>query len=384
MSSRDDGDESLVNTMSLDFDLHGVLGIRVVNATGKDATSFALRFGYYQGPLDREADITIRFEDELAPPSMTYIGLNSTAFSKDRFYLLDKKDGKVVAQIPMDNIGKRCEIVFQSGIGIKDLLFEIIKFTLLSKGYIPIHASAFQYDGMGALVVGWKKGGKTEALVSFVNQGANYVGDEIVILSPDGETMFGLPIGVTLWDWQFKYIPRLVPKVSLERKILFRGIHLLESIDRRIHRGVLKRVFPSETLARAMPFLRRGLKISRSPQKLFTKRLCQGKVSVDKLFLIMSHSNPEIAVGSCSPSEVADRMASSNEFELSNFLQDYRAYKFAFPNVRNRFLDEISEKQGLLLRRALQGKEAYKVMHPYPVPLDQLFEQMLPYCVKSA
>jgi hypothetical protein len=36
-----------------------------------------------------------------------------------------------------------------------------------------------------------------------------------------------------------------------------------------------------------------------------------------------------------------------------------------------------------MLLRALQGKEAYIVRHPYPVSFEQLYEAMLPFVESS-
>lgn len=363
----------------LDFDINGIVGIRVLEALPVDVHRLVNQFGIYQAPLNREPDITLRFKNDLSPQSIIYLGLRSTAFTERDFYILENKKGKLIARIPFEDIGNPCEIVFVSGNSSMELLFDIIKLTFLRKNYIPIHASAFHFKGIGVLVAGWTKGGKTEALLSFVNQGADYVGDELVFLSKDGEIMFGIPIGVTLWDWQFKYIPRLLPRIDLGRKILFKGINLLDGIYGGIGNGKLKDFFPVEILGRAVPFMRRGLKITYLPQRLFEGRFCQGEVRFDKVFLIMSHNEQSVTISSCNPIEVAQRMASSNEQELIQFFDYYRAFRFAFPGSRNEFLEGASELQRQLLYNALDGKEAFKVLHPYPVSLDNLFDQLQPF-----
>lgn len=65
------------------------------------------------------------------------------------------------------------------------LLIALVNATALSKGVLPLHASAVTFEGTGPLVAGWSKGGKTEALLSFMRRGALYVGDEWVYLSAD-------------------------------------------------------------------------------------------------------------------------------------------------------------------------------------------------------
>jgi hypothetical protein len=370
----------LSSTRTFDFEIQGIVGIRLVNATTGDATGFARQLGQYQASLAREPDIIIRFERELAPSKLKYLGLNWAGFTDEGFYVLGRKDGEVRARIPFNDIGNQCEIVCQSGLGSVPLLFDIIRMVFLRENFVPVHGSAFLYEGNGILVVAWAKGGKTETLLAFAERGAQYVGDEWVMLSSDGQAMFGIPVPVTIWDWQFRYIPNLLPRIGTKKQLLFKTIHWLDRIHGTLGPGKLGQVFPLEILGRALPLLKQKLSISLLPRGLFGDRVCQGNAALDMVFLPMSQSEPGISVVPCDPVEAARRMASSNEYEHTFLFQYYRAFRFAFPHLRNKFMEESAELQRSLLCRSLASKEAYMVMHPYPVSLDELFEKMRPYC----
>ena len=45
----------------LDFDLHGLVAIRLVGATPRDAAAVARQLGPVQAVVDREPDLVIRF-----------------------------------------------------------------------------------------------------------------------------------------------------------------------------------------------------------------------------------------------------------------------------------------------------------------------------------
>jgi hypothetical protein len=368
------------NPPILDFDIHGIVGIRVIDPATDDTAGIVEQLGIYSASLNRQPDITIRFKKELSPPTLTYLGLNSVGFTEEGFYILDKRDGRVKAQVPLNHIGNQCEIVCQSGIGSIPMLFDIIRLTFLRKNYIPLHGSAFYYKGNGILTAGWSKGGKTESLLAFVNHGADYIADEWVILSSDGQSMFGIPIPVTLWEWQFKYIPTLLPKLPISQKFLFRSIHAFDAIHKALKRERLRRVFPVDILGRVLPYLKQGLNLSLLPQRLFKNHFYQRESNLDKLFLVMSHSEARISVAPCDSMEVAQRMAISNAYEQMDFFQYYQAFKFAFPQVGNEFLEGVMDLQRSLLYRALSGKETYQVLHPYPVPFEELFNHMQPFC----
>jgi hypothetical protein len=366
---------------TVDFDMYGIVGIRLINPAARDAARLRKLLAPFKARLDREPDITVRFERNLAPPALNYLGLNSMAFTEEDFYLLDRSSGQVAARIPFDKIGQPCEIVCQSGLGSVPQLLELTRLAFLRKNYVSVHGAAFLYNGKGILVAGWSKGGKTEALVSFANHGAHYVADEWVLVSGDGQRMLGLPIPVTLWDWQLEQVsPDLMPEMSSERKFLFRSIHSLEVIHNTFGRGRLKGFLPLKVLRGLMPVFKTRLNVREPPHILFKDRYCDQGATVDKLFLVMSHSEPDIVITPCAPIELARRMVNSNEYELEYAVQKYRAFKFAFPQRENPFLERAPELRSSLLHQAFEGKEAYKVFHPYPVSFEELFSHLQPLC----
>lgn len=51
---------------------------------------------------------------------------------------------------------------------------------------------------------------------------------------------------ITLWEWQFPYIPKLLPRISTAQKILFKSVHILEGVQSTWGHGQLKNFFPLE------------------------------------------------------------------------------------------------------------------------------------------
>ena len=369
------------NRRIIDYDIHGIVGIRLVEPTDKDAAVVANQLGLTQASLRRAPDIIIYFKKRLPASTLKYLGLDFAGFADEGFFVLKSNWAKTKVQIPFEKIGGQCEIICESGLGSIPLLSHIINFTFLKKNYIPLHASAFLYNGIGILVAGWATGGKTEALLSFAKHGAQYIGDEWIILSSDGQEMFGIPVPTSIKNWQFKYIPELLPKISKQQKTLFKSIHILEAIQRKFSQGKFKNFLPLKLLNKGLPGLRRQLKIWVSPREFFKNCFCEQRATPDKLFLIVMHTESDVKVEACDPMEIAQRMMSANEYEQLHFFEYYKAFKFAFPRLRNEFLENIDELQNTLIYSALEGKEAYKVLRPSPtVSLDLLFKEMQPYC----
>jgi hypothetical protein len=379
MNISDSNHKPLAKTRIIDYDIHGIVGIRLIDPGDPEAAAVVNQLGPPHPPLNREPDIIIRFKDNIPLPGLKYLGLNYAGFNDDGFYILRSSKADAKARIPFEKIGGQCEIICERGLRSVPLLIAIVNLTFLSKNYLPLHASGFVYNGVGILVAGWSKGGKTEALLSFGNHGAQYVADEWTILSEDGREMFGIAEPIRLWDWQLEFIPGIRKKMNKQKKILFKSIHFMEAFHRSFARGKIKNIFPLKALSEALPAFRRQLNIRILPQDIFENRFCES-ATPEKVFLIMSHSDPNIVVESCDPAEITRRMMSSNEYEQVPFFEYYRAFKYAFPDQRNEFLENINKLQHSLLNNVLEGKEAYRVLHPYPVSFEKLFKKMQPYC----
>jgi hypothetical protein len=90
-----------------------------------------------------------------------------------------------------------------------------------------------------------------------------------------------------------------------------------------------------------------------------------------------------VRVERADPLVIAQQMAASVRYEQVPLMEQYLASKFAKPQAKSEFIENAHKLQSLTLLRALEGKEAYTVRHPYPVSFDSLFEAMQPF-VESA
>ena len=366
----------------IDLNIHHVVAIRLVNPTQATIEALHRQLGpALVPPTGSEPDILITFQKQLAPSSLNYIGANVAAFTSQAFYLLDKANGKVKAQISFTTIGNKCEIWCEPDITSIPLFFDLINFAFLRRGYVPVHASAVIYKQIGILLMGWPKGGKTGAMLSLINQGAQYVGDEWILLSRDGQKMLGLPVPVGISDWQLPYVSHRIPKINWQQQLMFKGVHTLAALQKFLARGHWRKSFPAKMLHKAVPVFKRQLKVTKSPQTIFKGQIGDLVGTPHKLFLLMSHDQPDIKVEPFDPQAVALQMVQANMYEQKEFFDYYRAFKFAFPHLKSDFLENITAYQRALLCEAFAGKEAYRILHPYGGPLDALFEKIRPFCL---
>lgn len=363
----------------VDYDVHGLAGIRLVDASPREQEAVTRQLGPLQARLTREPDIIVRFVDRLPTSSrVRYLGVDDAGFTEDAFLVLrSKHKSRARVQIAFEQIGKQCEILCERGLPAVPLLIPILNLTVLGKGALPLHASAFTYNGTGVVTTGWSKGGKTETLLAFMARGAEYIGDEWVYISADGASIYGIPEPIRVWDWHLKDLPQYRALLGRDDRIRFRAIKLIQSMERVIPRGggVAARVFN-----RIMPLLKQQLYVDMHPQRLFGRGYGRRCGRFDRLFFVGAHESSEITVQPINPSAVARRMVFSLQYERRNFLAYYTKFRFAFPGAANPLLDLAEEQERELLTRVLVDKYAYAVDHPYPVSIPALFDAMSRLC----
>lgn len=364
----------------VDFDLHGLAGIRLLEPSPSDVAAVGRQLGLVHEQLEREPDIVVRFVDRLATGSrIRFVGLGEAAFTDDAFLVLRSKH-KAPARVELDftQVGETVEIVCERGLPAVPFLIPILNLTVLAHGVLPLHASAFVHRGTGVVATGWSKGGKTEALLAFAARGARYVGDEWVYVTGDGGRVYGIPEPVRIWGWHLRQLPQYEALVGGANRARLRAIELFLGSERAVRRvRVGKR--PSRALARLVPLLSRQLFVDVEPERLFGP-VGEQSAPFDRLFFLVSSAAPDIAVEPVDPLDIGERMVFSLQHERLDFTAAYLKYRFAFPAAANPFFEQVEEIQRQALARAFAGKAAFVVHHPYPCSLESLYEAMSPYC----
>lgn len=373
-------------TTTIDFDLHGLAGIRLLDASDDDRTAVGRQLGIAPSLLPREPDIVIRFVERLNVASrIRYVGVDEVGFTDDAFLVLrGKQKSRVRVQIPFEHVGQQCEILCERGVLQVPLLIPILNLTILKRGALPLHAAAFVYNDTGFIATGWSKGGKTETLLAFMARGARYIGDEWVYLQADGRRMFGIPEPIRVWNWHLQHLPKYRGLVSRSSRARLRALGLAVAGLERVTAGRSTQTsFSTRQLNRVKSLLTKQLYVDVPPRDLFGPEACQLSGEVDKILFVGNHEATAITVRPIDPEEVAQRMVSSLQFEQMNFMSYYWRFRFAFPDRCNKLLENSRELQQKILKQAVAGKDAYEVSHPYPVAIPSLFEAIHESCMRA-
>jgi hypothetical protein len=361
------------------FDLHGVVGLELLNASPADEAMVRRQLGPLP-ELDRQAEITIEFVDRLAASgTVQLVGLDDAGFDDDRFLVLrSRHKARARIVLPLDRAGGPCHIVCERGAPAIPHLVAIVNVTALANGVVPLHASAFVHEGVGVLVTGWAKGGKTETLLAFMARGASYVGDEWIYLSPDGR-MRGMPEPIKVWNWHLEELADYRASVSAGDRARLAALDRVASVSGWIAtRSPVRRSVAGRVAGRVGPFVRNHAYVHLPPRSLFGEERCHSEAPLDRIVFVVSTESPRTTVEPTSGEELARRMAASNAHERLEFMAAWLKHRFAFPQHANELLESVDALEREMLHRIFDGRQALIVRHPYPVSIPILFETLWP------
>jgi hypothetical protein len=366
-----------IHPTQVEFDLHGLVGIRLVDPSAADVAAVTKQLGMVQAPLSREPDITLRFVEHLLTPALRHLGFKKLGFTDNALFVFEDAANGGKVRIPFAQLGRKCEIVCESGLQTVPLLKPIVALTAQAKGFACIHASAFVHNGVGALMAGWAESGKTTALLGFAARGAALIGEDCVLVSSDGKRMCGLPTMIELSTSHLETLPQIRRTVKRSRLLTLRALHRLRRMQDaqgwKRHRTSVGRIF-----RRILASLEERAYPTVAPQAIFGKHLGSLVGSPDKVFLLVSHDDPWVEVRPTPPAEMALRLAHLAQYEQIRLWEHYVAFKFAFPETINPFIERSFHTHLEILSQALAGKETYTVWHPYPLAFSDLYQEIEP------
>ncbi len=372
-------------TAITDFDLHGLVGIRVEGGSARDVKAIGRQLGLAPTTLQRQPDMVVRVHSaDWCPGPMRLLGRDDAGFNESGFYLLhSKQKSSCCVRVPLADLGRPIEegplvLDCRTGFEAVPMLIALVNATVVARGYLPLHAAAFRYQDRAIVVTGWSKGGKTESLLGFMARGAEYLGDEWVYLSPDGNAMWGIPEPITVWDWHLQQLPHLRQRAGWKRRTALSTWTLINRLALAARHG-LQQVglhSPAKLLRRLQPMIEKQRHLNLPPELAFPHALSRGPAHPDALFFVVNHDSQEITVSPIDAEEVAERMTYSLVEERMDLLSLYQHYRFAFPDQGNSLLDDWEAVQRQLLHRVFASLPSWCVAHPYPVSISAMTDRM--------
>lgn len=361
----------------IDFDVHGLAGVRVLG-TEEDATVVERQLGPLRGRLDRTPDVVVEFVDRVETGPTVLLGRDEWAFDPEGLLVLrGRGKSRIRARLPLDTIGDGCHVVIERGAPAVPYLIALVNLAVLANGGLPLHAAAFEKDGVGVLVTGWSKGGKTESLLAALDDGARYVGDEWVYLSDGGSRAIGVPEPIRVWDWYVDQLQTVRPRRSPLERARAGGLAAASAAAGWAESGRLGS--RGRRVGRRVGFLVDGQRHADVPVAAVTGAAARpGAMSVDAVVHTMSTDATTIALAPTSGDQVAAHMAGSLAFERLPLMALYHAFRYAFPDRSSSLIERAEVIERERLQEFLGPRRCWLSTHPYPPDLAELRRSLSP------
>ncbi|MDP9423681.1 MAG: hypothetical protein M3Q19_12775 [Pseudomonadota bacterium] len=365
----------------VDFNIHDLVGIRLVDPSSRDVAVVAGHLGLKPSEFSGSPALTITYVDRLTVDQpLRFLGRDDVAFTDDAFIIVRSRTlARARTKVAMDRIGETCELVCETGLPAIPLLRQLLNLVMLARNVVPVHAAAFNHQDRGVLVTGWSHGSKTGTLLAFMAAGAKFIGDEWLYLSASHDRMYGLPDQLEARPWYLDELPqyqRQVRFLDRARTGLTAGMAgLLSSLAARSEQ---RNSLAAKLIRYAHQALLDQQSIHLKPLSLFGAESCSLASPLDVVIVAASHDSSDVLVSPAQLEQVAGRMAASFVHEQASLLSCYHKHLFAFPDRRNSLLDQLEQIYRERVGQALRGKPAYTMLHPYPVGIQALRQAIEP------
>jgi hypothetical protein len=356
----------------VDYDIHGLAGIRLVDPAPSDVAAVSALVGP-SSALRETPDVTLRFVGDLRPAGrVSWIEPQSLGFGEDGLLLYGADFGAgPTACLTLEGTGSRWELRCRSAQGSMPLLRPLVDLVISERGVLPLHASGFTYRGSGVVIAGWARSGKTTALLAFMERGAAYIGDDRVYLRTEERGIYGLAQPIGLRATHLNELPCLARAVGVRGRSRLRLCGALERTA-----GLAARLEGLGELPRRVAAAAGEASVPVSPRRLFAECPLQGRL--DKAFLAIAHESLEVRLEPVEPRRLAERLLFSIRAERLALWRLYYAFRFAFPGQAEAFCEEGEAAEMERLAEALEGCETYALYHPYPAPVQAMQDALAP------
>jgi hypothetical protein len=372
VTSRQEREADESTTQMVDYDIHGLVGIRLIDPSAPDVEVVSAQVGP-PGVLSRKPDISIRFVKEVGSRRpLKWIEPGALGFTDEGLFVFTSESAAEPAScVNVDASSRRWHVQCRSGLGAVPLLLPLVDLIMSRRGLLALHASAFTYNETGVLVAGWARSGKTTSLLAFMARGAAYIGDDRVYLRTEDNRLYGLATPVTLRAPHLDELPRYGESAGWRARSRLRAF---AAAERAANTAAAIDGLAGAQVARRIAGLASDASISISPHALFGGGSFEGRL--EKAFLAVAHDSPDVRAEAIEPRDLAQRLLFSLRAERLRISELDFAFHFAFPDQPWAFGEEDENIELDALAGALERGETYAVYHPHPAPADALQRAM--------
>lgn len=335
----------------------------------------ARSLGLTEGSTDEQPGIVIDHVQRLASAGpIRQLGATA-AFDEDSFFVVRRENGRLVqTRIDLDGIGDPGFRITRVGpLSGTPLLRPIVNLVALSKNLIPIHGAAFIHRGVGTLVSGWSRSGKTGTLLTYMARGARFVAADWVYLGTDGR-MHGSLEPVRVRQSHLDELPEFRDRLPSASRLRVRALQTAADAYGSMPNGLHRRMPGGARMGhRIAEGLGKRAFVDLPADRLFPGALATAPALLDRLLLTIAHEDSQIRVAPGHAEQMASRLASIMRETTSELASHYLMFRYAFPGRRSRMIESVDTLICDALGVMLTGRDLRTIHHPYPVSPERFF-----------
>ncbi len=291
-----------------------------------------------------------------------YVVREPVSYDNNGIYIFDKHNRKL--RINFSSLGEKtseiiCDPDFHPPF-FAILIDYLASVYALSRNKILIHSSCFSYKENKVLCPAWRNVGKTNSLLSFMQEGAHYISDDWCLVDEFCHAT-SLPKAVCLFDYNLSSFPEIASKIENSLLPLIEFLSLAEegkievndSVDAEIRQTLVKRILPVD---------------------LFPDKVLYKPEKIDLVFNLVKNSiNPTENVKSLKlrPETLIRRMYEVLRLEQSPFRLAYSVYK-ARTGEEN---SHIKKEKGIFFdvaSKAFKDIDIFEILVPNQKEFDEV------------
>lgn len=377
------GDHELGDAMSGEPDIHavdieGALRIRLVDAPESAIRDLAWRLPGAPASDRALPTLEVRFVDELpGTDPAAPIGRHGHAVAEGALVIgTGPRADRPRSLLRFDAIppSQRDDglpaLICERAVGRVPHLVSLANVALLGLGVLPLHASAVASGGSGIVMAGWRRSGKTEAMLALASAGAALVADEWTYVRGD-RSIAGLPGPIHL---SLDIVEALgLPRSATGSLAGPRGARAVAKLLARPSGSASGRV--GRLIARTTAFLGERAAVDLAPDRILGGRGVRGAdrdagvTPISIVVLLQPTLAREPRIRDLAASDVVARMVAAHVHHRLDLLDLYWLSRYSAPGVEHPVLDDLAGHEQQALARVLDGVPCIALEHPIPFDL---------------
>ncbi|WP_155118174.1 hypothetical protein [Halorubrum sp. T3] len=283
-----------------------------------------------------------------------------------------EKIGDKFAITSMDNtvaINNECDKLYctkQPPIEIRNIVEGLFRKRLLDEGIAMIHASAVSYNGDTYVFPAWRHTGKTNTMLSFLMEGASYLGDDRVLITKDGQ-IYSFPTMIHLLMYNYNSFPELLDDSQID-SVRIAISKLISTVANNInHQDISSELAHWSSLA--------GPDNWKRVENIFSNSRVLSKEDVSEVFFLQTSNNiNEMRLDSVSSNYMSTTLKAINEYEWNQELENmWLAHDILFPERESKVdkFEKFKKREKEVISQFSSSVSTNKL----EVPPEELWDQ---------